>query len=310
MTNRTYAQCGLRIRSELELELPEVVGDAHDIDVLRGTDLDEADDGPPPGDEVASLANETGWWYRATRVTDGYRIRFQRTGEFALSSDLSRVEVRAHPGGDAALLPVLASATMSAFLLSLRGATTLHASAVAVDGRALVFVGESGQGKSTLAALMCGAGAGLITDDLLVVSGGPAPTCIGSARELRLRERAVELADGQPDEDKRETVDGRLALSFHRAGEHPFPIGAVVVPSPDREATTVDAHRLTATEALFAVLAFPRIHGWRLNDVLARDFAVASDLARQIPVYRVTIPWGPPFDPAVAPALAALAIGS
>jgi hypothetical protein len=306
MTPRTYAQCGLRIRSELELELPVVADDVYDIEIVRGEDLDGSDDGPPLGDEIASLGNETSWWYRATRVTDGYVIRFRRTGDFALDAALSQVEVRAHPAGDVALLPVLASATMSALLLSLRGATTWHASAVGVDGRALVFVGGSGQGKSTLAALMCAAGANLVTDDLLVVSGGAVPTCIGSARELRLRQRAVELADGRPEEDKRETVDGRLALSFQRAGEHPHPIGAVVVPCPDRQATTVDALRLPAAEALFAALAFPRIHGWRVNEVLARDFAVASDLATHVPVYRVTIPWGPPFDKTVAPALAAL----
>ena len=41
----------------------------------------------------------------------------------------------------------------------------LHASAVAADGRCVVFPGAKGSGKSTLAAALVAAGAGLVTDD-------------------------------------------------------------------------------------------------------------------------------------------------
>ena len=32
----------------------------------------------------------------------------------------------------------------------------------------------------------------------------------------------------------------------------------------------------------------------------SRDFAVFAALVNQVPVYTARIPWGPPFDPAVA----------
>lgn len=45
----------------------------------------------------------------------------------------------------------------------------LHASAMALDGAALVFAGASGSGKSTLATLLLGAGAALAADDHVAV---------------------------------------------------------------------------------------------------------------------------------------------
>ncbi|MBM2577186.1 serine kinase [Jannaschia sp. Os4] len=46
---------------------------------------------------------------------------------------------------------------------------SLHATAVAASGRALLIVGPSGSGKSSVAAGMVALGAGLIADDLVVV---------------------------------------------------------------------------------------------------------------------------------------------
>ena len=40
-----------------------------------------------------------------------------------------------------------------------------------------------------------------------------------------------------------------------------------------------------------------------VREVLTRDFTTMSSLVNEVPVYAATIPWGPPFDPSVAPAL-------
>ena len=54
-------------------------------------------------------------------------------------------------------------------MLSQRGEMVLHASAVAVEDKALAFVGRSGEGKSTLCASFYQQGFPLITDDYLLV---------------------------------------------------------------------------------------------------------------------------------------------
>ncbi len=50
-----------------------------------------------------------------------------------------------------------------------RGLPTLHASAVAVNGRAVAFLSRHGGGKTGLAAALVQAGCPLLTDDLLVL---------------------------------------------------------------------------------------------------------------------------------------------
>jgi len=64
-------------------------------------------------------------------------------------------------------IPLFATGTILALILGLQGEHPLHASAVAVDGRAIAIAGASGSGKSTLAAKLCIAGASFVTDDLL-----------------------------------------------------------------------------------------------------------------------------------------------
>jgi len=56
--------------------------------------------------------------------------------------------------------------TCFAILLQQRGNLVLHASAIAVGDRAMLFCGQSGAGKSTMAALLCRRGYGLLNDDV------------------------------------------------------------------------------------------------------------------------------------------------
>lgn len=55
------------------------------------------------------------------------------------------------------------------YLLHQRGQLALHASAVSIDGRGVAFVGASGAGKSTIAAMMMSGGHAVLADDILPV---------------------------------------------------------------------------------------------------------------------------------------------
>jgi len=57
--------------------------------------------------------------------------------------------------------------------LSRAGKLVFHASAVEIDGEAVAFVGESGRGKSTLAASFATGGYRFLTDDGLVIEERP-----------------------------------------------------------------------------------------------------------------------------------------
>jgi hypothetical protein len=99
-----------------------------------------------------------------------------------------------------------------ALLLSQRGLLALHASAVALDGGAVAFLGESGRGKSTTAAAFYAQGYDVVADDVVAVQmergcpvvfpGFPqlklwpeAAACLGDAVET--------LAKLHPQRDKR-----------------------------------------------------------------------------------------------------------
>lgn len=300
-----YEQCGLRIRSEVPLDLPSIEAGEWDVEARWGDDV--ADSSEPPAGEVIALYEAGGrTWYTATTSDAGHVLRFPNCGEFVVSHDLAGIVVRPDRAGRHEVLPILLAGTASAFLLALRGRTVLHASAVAVGGAALAFVGQSGRGKSTVAALMCLDGAALVTDDVLVVEPGPPATCTGGASELRLREAAAGLADAQPHRPSRATADQRRAFAPAPAPPGPRPLRGIVIPSPSRTEPELVVTRLGASEAMFAVMSFPRVHGWRRTDVLTRDFTNLSRLVNEVPVYVATIPWGPPFSPDIAPTLSAL----
>jgi hypothetical protein len=64
--------------------------------------------------------------------------------------------------------------TMVLFLMGHAGRVPLHASAVMLDGTAIVFAGASGAGKSTLALAASQAGLPLLSDDTIFVQASPA----------------------------------------------------------------------------------------------------------------------------------------
>jgi len=57
-----------------------------------------------------------------------------------------------------------------AFVLRLRGRVPLHASAVVIDGRAVLFAGSPGAGKSSTAAALALLGCPVLSDDIVVVA--------------------------------------------------------------------------------------------------------------------------------------------
>ena len=57
---------------------------------------------------------------------------------------------------------------IAATCLCLQGQIAIHANVIAIAGRALAFVGDSGKGKSTLTAYCASRGVGFVTDDVLV----------------------------------------------------------------------------------------------------------------------------------------------
>ena len=78
------------------------------------------------------------------------------------------IVIAPYPGADEAQIRLHLSSAM-AVLLHQRQYLVLHASAVAIDGNVVAFVGEKGEGKSTMAATLYGRGHDLVADDIVAV---------------------------------------------------------------------------------------------------------------------------------------------
>ena len=90
--------------------------------------------------------------------------------EFLVSADARRIYARTlgTDGEDEAMLAYLLVDALSFSMVRL-GWEPLHATAVLTDRGVVAFLGNSGDGKSTLAALLVRHGCKLVTDDMLVL---------------------------------------------------------------------------------------------------------------------------------------------
>jgi hypothetical protein len=293
---------GRRIRSAFELPLPRAEAGPADLTIRVSTDTSQLTTTPLEADAPGVLAvlpspREPEPRYVVTEEPDRFRLRVRGAGEFHISPSLDAATWIVEPGGADHLGPVLVAGTLLALILTLEGNLVLHASAVGWRGRTFAFVGQSGRGKSTTAALCAAAGATVLTDDVLLVEmAGDDARCRGSGGELRLRDKARGLAElFDADTGTAETADARLSLSLAERHSGWAPLTAVVVPFPSRGLEAIEIATVPATEAMFGLLGFPRIEGLRGERESATQFRLHAELVKRVPVVSARVPWGPPW---------------
>ncbi len=154
-TARHYSSYGLRICSDIALpELAPAAPGPVDL-VIRRAPLSLAPilTARPQG-EAFSAEGVDLWW--------------STVGGFRLPHDSSEILVDALPDVDDDLLAFPLLGAVLALALHRRALFSLHASAVAVNGRGVVLMGDKGAGKSTTAASLLAAGHPLLADDTVV----------------------------------------------------------------------------------------------------------------------------------------------
>jgi hypothetical protein len=211
--------------------------------------------------------------------------------DFVVSGDGSRIDVYAEPQRDAEpLYTYLISQVISVALLQ-QQIETLHASAVAIGNEAIVLIGDSGYGKSTLTAALLRGGARLITDDLLVLED-----CAGSyhalpgafriklepetARVLGVDWKGVPMQDGS----------GKLVYLLEPSVcvTESAPVARIVLLQPMADRAHVeDVSAADATRALLAA-TFNPLH--TDSKRLTRLLQTAHQIARGTRIQRLHVP--------------------
>jgi hypothetical protein len=159
---RCYDIYGIRLTSVIPLRSLrlEVGGAANSLELRFGT-------APTHDTPIETFFEGSGCFCGKGR--NGYILRFPNSCGFEI--DWSGREISGNPSADHdALFEHALLDHVIPRVLHLHGRPALHASAVEIDGCAVAFVGESGRGKSTLAASF---GLPLVTDDCLALSIGP-----------------------------------------------------------------------------------------------------------------------------------------
>lgn len=184
--------CAMRVRSALplpELDIASADGAAPDVVVVWGK----------VPDRLADICVDQQLLQMARDGT----LRFEMVGvaAFLVSPDARQVTVAAAVPTDEAAIRTLFYAPILSLLCIRRGLLALHGCAVEVNGRALVFVGEAGAGKSVLAARLGAMGHRLLSDDIGVVdfSGGQAPQVLPGVPCIDLWRDAPDIAGFDPD---------------------------------------------------------------------------------------------------------------
>lgn len=108
-------------------------------------------------------------WAQFFRAGSDYIVRFPKLADFKVSSDGRLVRCSPSASIPAEIITHLYLNQVLPLALSRQGALVFHASAVDIQGKGIAFVGNSGKGKSTLAASFATNGFHFLTDDGLIV---------------------------------------------------------------------------------------------------------------------------------------------
>ncbi len=186
-----YAAFGTEIRSEIELQLPAPIPGAS-LPYRLSIRLGEV----PRGDELGLSLGAIRYGELPGEAGRGSRVRLDAPLAGAFLLDGERLIVDPLPGVDPAFLGTYVYGLVLPLVLRDRGLLVFHGSAVEVGGEALVFAGERGAGKSTIAAALARRGARVLCDDLVPV--GPGPLVHPGVAKLKLLPDAYRRLVGDP----------------------------------------------------------------------------------------------------------------
>ena len=205
-------------------------------------------------------------------------------------------KIRVTPDPDAAMREIRLFTLGSAWgaLGYQRGWAMLHGSAVALKGGAALFCGDTGRGKSTMAAALVERGHPLLADDLSRVDplAGDAPMLHPSSERIKLWTDALGhlgLSDRELTRDHFRDDKYHLDASSGAPGTAPVPLQAVYVLDRGDDLALERLRGAQATTALFEATAY-RPQFLAPMGLLGAQAMLCARIAGGCEVYRLTRP--------------------
>lgn len=296
-----YNVLGLAVESQLTLSAAEAESPSRFRIRIAGGKPPCALPGSPLARRDAGAASHV-----IQRAEGGYLMSFSTHASFFVDEDLTRMDVYFGPTGTLELVSLLVIGIGLSFVATLDGGLVLHASAVLGPSGLVAFVGPSGTGKTTTAALVARRGHPVVSDDALRVDsyrGRYVGT--GAGTELRLRPSATGISDSLGPCDRRTTADGRLAIALSHGHGEERPVTRIYVPRVGGAPPGgVVARHASAQEGAVQLLRALRVGTWLDPELLGQQTRSVAALARSVPVYFLEMPRELSADDAFAVSIA------
>jgi hypothetical protein len=288
LPGRSYCLFGLCLNSQVEL--PYRSGrwqENADVTIERGEPLFFRQ-----FSKGLALHRETdGWYLRGTTTSGDDYLTWPELFEFVVSADGRTIRCGLLGRGNAESLRAYLMGAVLSYALVKQGYEPLHATTVVINGVAFGLLGESGQGKTTLAASLLSAGHQILSDDMLLVrvSGRGAYAFPGPPRLKAFPEIVERFLPASPGAVPMNPGARKLILPLS-SGQHidrSVRMSRLYVLESGEAAGTVRIDPLAPAASTIEIVKAsfnPRIsHRSRLR----RQFALAAQLAQSIQVKKL-----------------------
>ena len=232
----------------------------------------------------------------------GYHLQFGDGFEFTVDGSGSQIWSAELGGEKLPSAAVYLQGLVLSIALYLRGLTCLHASAVLIDNQAVIFAGDAGAGKSSLAASFALHGYPVLSDDIVALLPGEEGFVVPPAIPvIRLRSHVAEAAFGPnpplpliaPDWDK---LGLRLNGEKGLFADHAAPPAVIYILSePASSPGTSSFTQLSRRDALLYLSNFGYLSYWMDKAMQRTEFDVFAALAATA-VVRFLSPIGDPRE--------------
>jgi hypothetical protein len=220
-------------------------------------------------------------------------VRFLDRADFVLAHDSERVTCAPTGTVPEQTVDFLYANQIVPLLQHRAGKLVLHGSAVACSGRAIAFVGQSGRGKSTLAAAFARAGYPFLTDDgVLVERDGAGYLMAPNSPVLRLWRDSDLAVLGRRDtpalaeEDEKRRIEASPHVPYHG---QPLGLQAIyLLGEGDAELVAIDP--MVPPSAFDALMRHAFILDIEDRARMRLQWDQIGDLAESVPCYALDFP--------------------
>lgn len=280
-----YRAFGLLIRSDIALSEPSAA--ASDA----AADLEITCTFPDPGSAAPFIEEDF-----MNVDGSGVLLYYTAAGSFRISEG-QRIHIDPLPGADPRMIEHLLLGPCIAVALHQRGCLVLHGSAVEIaptsaDTAAAVFIGWSGQGKSTLVGALRRRGHRILADDVtpVQVRNPVKPVMLPGLTRLKLWPEAAAALGEDPDllPQAFPKIEKRLR-QVEAPAQGPVPVRAIfLLDKGEQHCVEVMGMQDAFMALVNHTYTVPLV---RMADTAREHFALCEALVRAVPVYRLVRRW-------------------